>query len=65
MNKCQLLLVLIIGIHVGIRLPAAKKGAEQFKNSVGSKVVEYAAVVVSQQINAAIFPGHTTHSEEK
>jgi hypothetical protein len=61
MNKCQLLLVLLIGIHIGVRLPAAKKAAQQFKNSVGSKVVEHAATFVSDQINTSLFP---TVSEE-
>ena len=65
MNKCQLLLVLIVGIYIGKHLPAAKKGAEQFKNSVGSKVVAHAATVVSEQINNAIFSGHMTQGQEE
>ena len=60
MNKCQLFLVLFVGIQIGVRLPSAKKGAEQFKNSVGSKIVEHAAIVISQQINSAVFSAHKT-----
>ena len=65
MNKCQLILALLVGIHIGIRLPAAKRGAEQFKNSVGSKIVEHAAIIVSQQINKSVFGGYTARGKEE
>lgn len=57
------LFIFYIGVQVGIRLPAAKKAAEQFKDSVGSKVVEFAAQTAADQINRAIFSGYTVHGQ--
>jgi hypothetical protein len=65
MNKCQILLALFIGIHIGIRLPAAKRGVEEFKNSLGSKVVEGAAVYFSSQIINTHFTAPPGNGEAK
>lgn len=63
MNKCQALLILFVGIQIGIRLPAAKRGAEQFKNSVSSKVVEFSAGIVADEINAVILNAASSYRE--
>lgn len=55
MNNCQIVLVLFVGIQIGIRLPAAKKAADHYKNSVGSKVVEHLATFTANRINDSFF----------
>lgn len=65
MNKCQILLVLFIGIQIGVRLPTAKEAAKQFKDSLGSKVVDYAAGFMASQINEALFVPRKITIEKK
>lgn len=65
MNKCQVALVLFLGIQIGIRLPAAKRGVEEFKDSLGSKVVEYAAAFMATQINESLFVSRKIRVEKK
>jgi hypothetical protein len=55
MNKCQFMMVLFVGVQIGIRLPAAKKAADHYKNSVGSRVVEHLATFTANRINNSFF----------
>ena len=55
MNKCQFALALFIGIQIGIRLPASKKAADHYKNSVGAQVVERLATFTANRINDSFF----------
>lgn len=51
---CKVALALFVGIQIGIRLPAAKKGAEQFKNTLGAKIINDIAVSVGETMSEKI-----------
>lgn len=53
-SYCQLALALLIGIQIGIRLPAAKKGAEQFRDTVASRIINDISVTIGEAASQAI-----------
>lgn len=51
---CKVGLALFIGIQIGIRLPAAKKGAEQFRDTIAARIINDIAVSVGESVSENI-----------